>query len=317
MSHLTDDDNDWRPIAVLVDNTFCATGKGGGVDPTCSLGGSSAGASIADLKVRREALTQEILKSRSKAKTIALGKEAKELDAQIDAAKGPPSLDTLRKEKDTAVQGLVKARANLRDALVEKKKGEKGESDTAKRGKAVSISDRQLRAMAPDYSKAESPEEARRLEEAVFGYYGAHFQEMNGALREGRVSSSNVRDKIEAMQRAFDVVGHSLQEDTMVYRTVKKMPFDVTTVGAVFQDKGFGSTTVDKEIVRGIGIGGDTSERKLFNIRLPKGLKVIVGLGGRDDSVKEATLPAGLKFKVVKVGPKKLLGQVIDLEVVQ
>jgi hypothetical protein len=171
-----------------------------------------------------------------------------------------------------------------------------------------------LKSMEPDLNSVKDEARREKIGKAIKGYYDGDFTEMNTSLREGRADKSKLKDSIADFRSAFHEVGHELQKDVTVYRVVKKMPFDVSSLGAEFHDKGFVSTTADKSVANGLGSGGDTSERRIFSIRVPKGMKVIAGMGGRDTS-KEVTLPDGLRFKVVSVGKKTLLGQHIGLEV--
>jgi hypothetical protein len=230
---------------------------------------------------------------------------------------GPPDL------KGETLQG-AQAKASSHDsaaATTSKESAPKTESKPApkpeakKSGPAAAVTATHLKSMEPDLNSVKDEARRERIGKAIKGYYDGDFTEMNTALREGRADKSRLKDTISDFRSAFHEVGHELQKDVTVYRVVKKMPFNVSSLGAEFHDKGFVSTTADKSVANGLGSGGDTSERRIFSIRVPKGMKVIAGMGGRDTS-KEVTLPDGVRFRVVSVGKKTLLGQHIGLEVV-
>jgi uncharacterized protein len=229
---------------------------------------------------------------------------------------GPPDL------KGETLQG-AQAKASSHDsaaATTSKESAPKTESKPApkpeakKSGPAAAVTATHLKSMEPDLNSVKDEARRERIGKAIKGYYDGDFTEMNTALREGRADKSRLKDTISDFRSAFHEVGHELQKDVTVYRVVKKMPFNVSSLGAEFHDKGFVSTTADKSVANGLGSGGDTSERRIFSIRVPKGMKVIAGMGGRDTS-KEVTLPDGVRFRVVSVGKKTLLGQHIGLEV--
>lgn len=181
--------------------------------------------------------------------------------------------------------------------------------------KPKQLSRASLAKLEPDYDQVEDEVKREAMRTAVGAYYNGQFEAMNGSLRSGEKADEEVQTYNDNLKAIFEELGHPLKADTMLYRYVKKMPFDVTTPGAEFEDKGFVSTTADKNLVHDLGIGGDVSERKVFNIRVPEGTKVISGMGGRDAS-QEVTLPPGLKFRVVSLGKKTYWGQVVNLEVV-
>jgi hypothetical protein len=230
---------------------------------------------------------------------------------------GPPDL---KGETIGAAQAKISSGASAA-ATTSKKSAPKAESKPApktegkKSGPAATVTATHLKSMEPDLNSVKDEARREKIGKAIKGYYDGDFTEMNTALREGRADKSKLKDTINDFRSAFHEVGHELQKDVTVYRVVKKMPFNVSSLGAEFHDKGFVSTTADKSVANGLGAGGDTSERRIFSIRVPKGMMVIAGMGGRDTS-KEVTLPDGLRFKVVSVGKKTLLGQHIGLEVV-
>jgi hypothetical protein len=228
---------------------------------------------------------------------------------------GPPDL-----KGETLGAAQAKDSSHASAAATSKEPAPKADSkptpkpESKKTGPAATVTATHLKSMEPDLNSVKDEARREKIGKAIKGYYDGDFTEMNTSLREGRADKSKLKDSIADFRSAFHEVGHELQKDVTVYRVVKKMPFDVSSLGAEFHDKGFVSTTADKSVANGLGSGGDTSERRIFSIRVPKGMKVIAGMGGRDTS-KEVTLPDGLRFKVVSVGKKTLLGQHIGLEV--
>jgi hypothetical protein len=222
---------------------------------------------------------------------------------------GPPDLkgETLQGAQAKASSGASAAATTVKEPAPK--------AESKKPGPAAAVTATHLKSMEPNLNSVKDDARREKLGKAIKGYYDGDFTEMNTALREGRADKSKLKDTISDFRSAFHEVGHELQKDVTVYRVVKKMPFNVSSLGAEFHDKGFVSTTADKSVANGLGSGGDTSERRIFSIRVPKGMKVIAGMGGRDTS-KEVTLPDGVRFRVVSVGKKTLLGQHIGLEVV-
>jgi hypothetical protein len=105
---------------------------------------------------------------------------------------------------------------------------------------------------------------------------------INNALRSGDENdwtSGSQQRTIRGLDRAFDYGAQSLTEDTVVYRGMDKDAIGELKEGDTFTDRGFNSTSIDKEaaeiFTRMEDDEGDETSGYLAHILLPKGTKVI------------------------------------------
>lgn len=67
LTQLPENDNDWRPLAV---NVFCATGEGGGIDPTCSPGGRLKAGEVSKGDIIERQETEHVLGGRFRVTSV-------------------------------------------------------------------------------------------------------------------------------------------------------------------------------------------------------------------------------------------------------
>lgn len=137
---------------------------------------------------------------------------------------------------------------------------------------------------------------AREIE-AFGNYTGAMYKTVNPRLRAGKSVSSDDKEDLAIMDKAFAKA--SLSQAVTVYRGLAPEIASKLTVGSSFKDGGFTSTSTDKDIGRmytNIGGGGSA----LMEIRVPKGAKAIsVKSASQFTKENEILLNRGSSFRVV------------------
>ena len=143
-----------------------------------------------------------------------------------------------------------------------------------------------------DYIKGLSRAESN----ALTHYTTSHFEEMNGYLR-GVNDTISTKDK-NAIRNATEALSKSkVPENIVAHRGMR--PFGIfndlrkVKPGTVYEDKGFHSTTLDKnKSFPGINV----------KIHVPKGAKgAYISKISAFSNEKELLLPPGTKFKILKV----------------
>jgi hypothetical protein len=157
---------------------------------------------------------------------------------------------------------------------------------------------------------------------AIGEYESALGYSLNDALRDPQVSESAFKDTIEFLDRAIETAP-PLREEVIAYRGVKGNGlnfFEKLTVGDVFEDKGYVSTTIDAGVAQQFGTSGSMYQGLAMRIKLPAGSKGIFPSGYKDQSEEnwdrnaseaEFLLPRGSKFKVTAIR-----GKVWDVELI-
>ena len=130
---------------------------------------------------------------------------------------------------------------------------------------------------------------------------------INNYLRRGILdedspfTQENVKE-IDGIDSIFLKVNPTTQ-DSIVYRGVVGLIFE-NKRGAIFRDKGFVSTSQDKDIAKEYG-------KNIIAIHIPKGSKVIdidsMKMSGLFGEEKEILLPRGSKFKIIDSHTLELL----------
>jgi hypothetical protein len=159
--------------------------------------------------------------------------------------------------------------------------------------------------------------------ETVAEYTVATYTDMNRMLRGGNIvattdeivgelSQAQWVERIATMDTVIEQAP-TLPRDMAVYRGGQGMP-DLK-VGSVFTDLGFGSTSVDRQMVEESFIGG--SNTSLFRIRLPEGSRpgaYVEGITATPGQY-EMLLKRGTSYRVaaIKRGVETELGDTVDL----
>jgi hypothetical protein len=157
---------------------------------------------------------------------------------------------------------------------------------------------------------------------AIGEYESALGYSLNDALRDPQVSERSFKDTIEFLDKAIETAP-PLREEVIAYRGIKGNGlnfFEKLTVGDVFEDKGYVSTTLDAGVAQQFGTSGSMYQGLAMRLRLPAGSKGIFSSGYKDQSEEnwdrnaneaEFLLPRGSKFKVTAIR-----GKVWDVELI-
>jgi len=157
---------------------------------------------------------------------------------------------------------------------------------------------------------------------AIGEYESALGYSLNDALRDPQVSERSFKDTIEFLDKAIETAP-PLREEVIAYRGIKGNGlnfFEKLTVGDVFEDKGYVSTTLDAGVAQQFGTSGSMYQGLAMRLRLPAGSKGIFPSGYKDQSEEnwdrnaneaEFLLPRGSKFKVTAIR-----GKVWDVELI-
>jgi SPP1 gp7 family putative phage head morphogenesis protein len=147
---------------------------------------------------------------------------------------------------------------------------------------------------------------------AVNGYQEAGHRAINLALRKEQVMEPALAENIAEIRRAI-AQAVPLKEDTILYRGIKK-DFDKFTVGQIFSDKGFLSTTVRSDLAAEWADRKNVSKGFIFKIYAPKGTRGLipnfVTASKAYDSEYEFLLDIGTKFEVISVDPVQRIVEV-------
>lgn len=117
-------------------------------------------------------------------------------------------------------------------------------------------------------------EDPKRLAQAVKDYTGSYYATVNAALRSNNLPEYDVtkfKETTRKMDEFFERETSRLEEDVIVYRGLRDRSLgeriaSTEAVGKVFQDDGFWSTSVDREVAERFG-----GRRVLVKILVPKG----------------------------------------------
>jgi hypothetical protein len=157
---------------------------------------------------------------------------------------------------------------------------------------------------------------------AIGEYESALGYSLNDALRDPQVSEKSFKDTIEFLDKAIETAP-PLREEVIAYRGIKGNGlnfFEKLTVGDVFEDKGYVSTTIDAGVAQQFGTSGSMYQGLAMRLRLPAGSKGIFPSGYKEQSEAnwdrnageaEFLLPRGSKFKVTAIR-----GKVWDVELI-
>jgi len=142
---------------------------------------------------------------------------------------------------------------------------------------------------------------------ALEDYKGSHgtgkrrttYQAINTYLRTGKGFSAAVKEAVYGIDSVL--AKRSIPEDTLLYRA-SGIPVSQFKVGTTFVDKGYVSTSADKEVNR--ELKGETPGAH-FIISVPKGTRatIFTSAGGPayTDEEQEVLLPRGSSFKVTGI----------------
>jgi len=151
------------------------------------------------------------------------------------------------------------------------------------------------------------PKEVQALKE----YTGVMYQSVNKALRAGKNIPAADRKEMKLVEQAFDKA--KTTEPLEVYRGVGATEMDMfkdLKVGESFEDRGYGSTSTDKDTADNFSRGDNPT---ILKIQVPKGSKAIsvdslsvFKKGGHATrSENEILLNKDAKYKVVDIKPGK------------
>ena len=147
----------------------------------------------------------------------------------------------------------------------------------------------------------DGPALSDKQKEAAAFYQGNGFIPMNGYLRRGEHESQAVKDRIADLDTAMSGAA-KLQEPIVVHRGLSRVP-EGLKAGAVFQDKGYVSTTTDEWKAKEFMEEADVPV--VMRIKVPKGKAVLsMSYATKDPSFgdeQEVLLPRGSKFKVERM----------------
>lgn len=140
-------------------------------------------------------------------------------------------------------------------------------------------------------------------------YTNESYAPMNALLR-GTVYESYYEDeksakaKISRLDKVFEEAP-TVPSNLVAYREMSSGIIDKLKPGDIFQDKGFVSTTIKKDL----GFGGDTK----LEIRVPKGTKgiYIAPLSYFEDE-QELLLNRNTKFKIIEKTGNKVIVEVVS-----
>lgn len=130
---------------------------------------------------------------------------------------------------------------------------------------------------------------------AAINRYEVDYSDINDPLRNGEGVPNNWRDDVRNLDNALN--RGRVQQDIIVYRDLRQSPLDNLRPGQTYTEKGYVSTSLDKDL--GFVDGRTTS----VQIRVPKGAKGGY-LPSKSDakkyvSQKELLLARNTKFRVV------------------
>lgn len=228
-----------------------------------------------------------------------------------DKKKKKPTPEQTKEKVADKLEGN-KPQETKQEAKQEEKLPEQKESE----GKPISDDELDKMKLKPeDYNKIKDPNLRAEVKTAVDDYaVGATYEMTNGLLR-GKIKDKDlggmakiVRRDVDRLKTAFDEFGHTLEKPVVVYRGIGKLPANLE-VGSEFTDKGFGSTTTDKEFADIFAKQGG-EHGKLLLITVPKGEKVLVPIGPKNKK-KEVLLNTDTKYQVSKIE-----GNVVHMEIV-
>ena len=115
-----------------------------------------------------------------------------------------------------------------------------------------------------------SPSRSER--QALHDYSLEGYKTINSDLRRGEPLSKRDQATFEHLQSAIDKAG-PVKENLTVFRSMSANLFDSTNVGSTYQDKGFMSTTLQREAIAGWEAHGGGGRHALVTIDVKKGAK--------------------------------------------
>lgn len=180
------------------------------------------------------------------------------------------------------------------------KRDEGGQFSTAGGGggKATAVAD--MTAMEED--ERWTPEDR----DALNAYQGEDYEVINGSLRRGEVSGETAK-QVQALDRAFEKAD-TLKQGEYLFRFLTGFRnMALFKPGTVFEDKGFISTSKDRDYVTEI-MGED--ESIFIRIEAGKATKGI-RLGGGEVDQGEVLLPRNSRFRVKSASSTGTKGVVV------
>jgi hypothetical protein len=281
-----------------VTNTFCKTGKGGGIDPTC--GGVPGGQSLAELRAERQRTYDAAVAAKTKKKNIELSNRVGEIDKQIKELEAKGKAPASPGEKKDATPAPTK------QATPAPAPAPKPDPKPPREQPAAKPSQAQGKELKTD--KARSDYAAKHADwgndlspaqqKALADYQREAYQKINKDLRAGKAPDKTAQDIDAAIKKS------TIKEAVTVYRGVGAN-FDSSGMkpGAEFTDKGFVSTSMGKERA---GLTTFSDAKTVFKINVPAGARAAVlnASPGRARSMEvehEVLLPRNSKFRVVRV----------------
>lgn len=152
--------------------------------------------------------------------------------------------------------------------------------------------------------------------DAIEDYTGADYSQINGALR-GGMNAEKGQGQIARQAREIDSAiskAPPLDADTVLFRGMGKGAGVTFKVGQEFSDKGFVSTSMDRNVGDDFAVG----DGAFIRINAPKGTRgAYVDLLSPNDTEQEFLLPRGSRFKVRKITKGKIGAAVIDVDLIQ
>ena len=158
------------------------------------------------------------------------------------------------------------------------------------------------RALHEKIASAQIGEFSKDEAHAVNVYSGGAYRNMNKALRNGS-DAGNYRKNIENLQNA--IRRFPLPQDVTVYRGGKGIRIVGNSVGSVFQDKGFVSTSLSKSGAYAFAASGfATKNGVVYKISASKGDHALA----LNNVESEILFGAGSKFKISSISTDSSLG---------
>lgn len=113
---------------------------------------------------------------------------------------------------------------------------------------------------------------SRAEKQALHDYSSESYKTINSDLRRGEPLSKRDQVTFDHLQSAIDKAG-PVKENLTVFRSMSANLFDSTHVGGTYQDKGFMSTTLQREAIAGWEAHGGGGRHALVTIDVKKGVK--------------------------------------------
>lgn len=267
-----------RSDIIYVRNMFCATGPGGGVDPSCGKGDVGAVGSSSTYKGQPVKITHKVSKNFVMIRYTSGPKEGLSEKVRVDdlekSSLSQPELETgeprrFGQDKDEMHRWGVEHFKEWEQSL----------SPASK--KAIS-----------QYQKTSD-----------VNYY------LRTGQTAGNLSENQTRDLVTKLDAAIEK--SKMPEDVIVYRGVPDEAAVGWKVGAVIQDKGYVSTSLSEKQTKIYAVPTLHSTAAVMEIRVPKGSSgAYMGVNKRSPDM-EVLLPRETKIRIVGKENGRYIGEIV------